>query len=67
MVGLLKFNPTNLFNEKLRIRKLLKNKDVIQMLKTAHLFGELKQSYDNLDQPQKENYTFPMLIQTLEK
>ena len=62
-----KFNPTDLFNQKLRIRKLLKNKDVIEMLRHAHVFGELSKSYDNLGQVQGEDNTFQKLIQDLEK
>ena len=67
MAGLLKFNPTDLFNEKLRIRKLLKNNDVIQILKTAHLYGELKQSYTYIGQPQVQDYSFQALLAELEK
>ncbi|MFA5816651.1 MAG: hypothetical protein WC865_13635 [Bacteroidales bacterium] len=65
---ILNFNPTLLMDESQRIRKLLKNKDVIRMLKLAHLYGELKQGSANIGGILYEkDYTFEKVIQELEK
>ncbi|TSA33880.1 MAG: hypothetical protein D4R64_13220 [Porphyromonadaceae bacterium] len=64
---ILSFNPTLLMNQSLRTRKLLKNKDVLRMLRVAHLYGELKQTSSFTDPVQSGNYTFEKVIQELEK
>jgi hypothetical protein len=66
LTKLLSFNPSDLFNESLRFRKLLKNADVIRMLKVAHLYGELHKSAEMVDPPQVKNYTFDKLLDELQ-
>ena len=64
---ILSFNPTELFSEKLRVRKLLKNTDVIRMLRLAYLYGELKQGCTHVDPGREQEFTFDKVIDELEK
>ena len=65
MPTIIRIKPSDLFSHKLRVRKLLKNEDVLNMLKTAHLYGELKQSYKNIGQTDSEDYTYKALLEEL--
>lgn len=64
---ILSFNPTLMMNQTLRTRKLLKNQDVLRMLRVAHLYGELKQASSFTDPAESGKYTFEKVIQELEK
>ena len=64
---ILSFNPSELFSEKLRVRKLLKNTDVIRMLRLAYLYGELKQGCTHIDPGREKEFTFEKVIDELEK
>ena len=64
---ILNFNPAVLFDEKLRVRKLLKNTDVIRILRTAYLFGELKQACTHIDPGREKEFTFDKMLSELEK
>ena len=64
---ILSFNPSELFSEKLRVRKLLKNTDVIRMLRLAYLYGELKQGCTQIDPGREKEFTFEKVIDELEK
>jgi hypothetical protein len=63
---LLSLNPAELFDEKLRVRKLLKNSDVIRMLRHAYLFGELKQGCTHVDPGREKEFTFEKMLSELE-
>lgn len=61
------FNPTAWFDPKLRVRKLLKNTDVIRMLRLAYNFGEQHQICDNLAPSRKEDFSFDQMLLELER
>ncbi|MFA6128211.1 MAG: hypothetical protein WC699_12990 [Bacteroidales bacterium] len=67
LTKLLSFNPTDLFNQKLRVRKLLKNTDVIRMLRLAYNYGELKQGCTHIDPGREKEFTFEKMLSELEK
>ena len=64
---LFSFNPAEMFDEKLRVRKLLKNTDVIRMLRLAYLYGELKQGCTHIDPGRQKEFTFEKVIDELAK
>ncbi|MCX6225214.1 MAG: hypothetical protein NTV01_10795 [Bacteroidia bacterium] len=64
---LFSFNPTALFDEKLRVRKLLQNTDVIRMLRVAYLYGELKQGCTHVDPGREKEFTFDKALDEIEK
>lgn len=64
---LISFRPSELFSRSLRTRKLLKNVDVIRMLRLAYLYGELHQSAEFLNPPEAGEFTFDKTLDELTK
>ena len=63
---LMAFNPTELLSQTLRFRKLLKNEDVVDMLRVAHLYGELRKESEFIDPGHAPDYTFEKLLEELQ-
>jgi hypothetical protein len=63
---LLRFNPTDLMSRTLRRRRLLKNPDVVEMLRVAHSFGESSEK-DEIFGGDKGEYTFQKLVEFLKE
>ena len=61
---LLRFNPTDLMSRTLRRRRLLKNPDVMEMLRVAHSFGESSER-DKVFGGDNREYTFQKLVEYL--
>ena len=64
---ILSFNPTSLLNQTFRTRWLLKNPEVIRMLRLAYNFGEQHQICENLDPVRKEDFSFDQMLLELER
>jgi hypothetical protein len=65
---ILSFNPTNLMNEALRRRLLLRNPDVIDIIRRAYTWGqnsEVNRLYDNA--PGADPFTLENLLEELKK
>ena len=63
---LLRFNPSELMSRSLRRRRLLKNPDVLEMLRVAHSFGESSER-DKVIRPGKDDYSFQKLVEFLQE
>ncbi|MFA6126137.1 MAG: hypothetical protein WC699_02435 [Bacteroidales bacterium] len=61
---LLRFNPSDLMSRSLRRRRLLKNPDVMEMLRVSHSFGESSER-DKVNGSDKGEYTFQKLVEFL--
>ncbi len=65
---ILSFNPTNLVNPALRRRSLLKNPDVVSILRTAYTWGknsEVNKLYGN--PTESDPFTLENLLEELKK
>ncbi len=63
---ILNFNPADLFSRQLRTRKLLKNADVLHLVRYAYLFGELHKQSEFIDPTGASQFTFEALLHELE-
>jgi hypothetical protein len=61
---LLRFNPSDLMSLTLRRRRLLKNPDVMEMLRVAHSFSESSEQ-DKVFGGDHGEYTFQKLVEFL--
>jgi len=63
---LMSFNLTNLFNPSFRRRSLLRNPDVVSMIRTAYTWGtnsEINRLYGNA--PESDPFTLENLLEEL--